>query len=237
MEYVWNPWHGCVMYSDGCRNCYVYRRDGSVGRDASRVEKNKDFDLPVRKKRNGAYKIPPGSRVYTCMTSDFFLDLADGWREEAWRMIRDRKDLFFIIITKRIERFAGSVPLDWGDGYDNVAIMCTMENQRETDLRFPIFNKAKIKHKYVVCEPLLERINMKAYLNDQIKGVSVGGESGDNARICDYDWVLDLREQCISFGVSFTFKQTGACFRKDGKLYHIKRHYQQDQAKKSGINT
>ena len=237
VEYIWNPWHGCVKYSEGCRNCYVYRRDGSVGRDASEVRKNADFDLCVRKKKNGEYKIPSGSLVYVCMTSDFFLDKADGWRPEIWKMLKARGDLKFFIITKRIERFAQCIPEDWGDGYDNVAIMCTMENQRETDLRFPIFNKAMIKHKYVVCEPLLEKIDMRAYLSSQIKGVTVGGESGDMARLCDYDWVLDLREQCISFGVSFTFKQTGACFRKDGKLYHIKRHYQQDQAKKSGINT
>ena len=46
---VWNPWHGCEKYSEGCLNCYVYRRDGSVGRDATRVEKNANFDLPLRR--------------------------------------------------------------------------------------------------------------------------------------------------------------------------------------------
>ncbi|MCK9303605.1 MAG: phage Gp37/Gp68 family protein, partial [Bacteroidales bacterium] len=24
---VWNPWHGCTKYSEGCLHCYVYRRD------------------------------------------------------------------------------------------------------------------------------------------------------------------------------------------------------------------
>ena len=48
---IWNPWHGCRKISAGCLNCYVYRRDESVGRDASAVVKTADFDLPVRRDR------------------------------------------------------------------------------------------------------------------------------------------------------------------------------------------
>ncbi|MDD6313233.1 MAG: DUF5131 family protein, partial [Firmicutes bacterium] len=138
-EYVWNPWHGCRKYSDGCINCYVYRRDGSVGRDASLVTKNKDFDLPLRTTRSGEYKIPPGSHVYVCMTSDLFLDLADSWRNDIWKIINTRNDVKFTIITKRIVRFSECIPDDWGDGYENVRICCTIENQRECDTRLPVF--------------------------------------------------------------------------------------------------
>ena len=88
MSTVWNPWHGCEKYSEGCAHCYVYRRDASVGRDASEVTKNRDFDLPVRKKRDGSFCIPSGETVFSCMTSDFFLPQADAFRSDAWRMIR-----------------------------------------------------------------------------------------------------------------------------------------------------
>lgn len=44
-------------------------------------------------------------------------------------MIKERSDLNFMILTKRIERFFESLPNDWGDGYDNVYIGCTVENQ------------------------------------------------------------------------------------------------------------
>lgn len=71
-QFVWNPWHGCHKYSAGCQNCYVYRRDSSIGKDASEITKNRDFDLPIRQARNGSYKIPDGSTIFTCMTSDFF---------------------------------------------------------------------------------------------------------------------------------------------------------------------
>ena len=51
---IWNPWHGCHKISPGCLHCYVYRRDESVGRDASVVAKTADFDLPIRRGRNWA---------------------------------------------------------------------------------------------------------------------------------------------------------------------------------------
>lgn len=78
-DVVWNPWHGCIKYSEGCTHCYVFRRDESIGRNAEEVFRTKDFDLPLRKTRTGDYKIPSGTRVYLCMTSDFFLDVADPW--------------------------------------------------------------------------------------------------------------------------------------------------------------
>ena len=66
--------------------------------------------------------------VYTCFTPDFFAQDAGSWRAEAWQMIRLRGDLIFLIITKRIDRFQAALPDDWGKGYDNVTICCTIEN-------------------------------------------------------------------------------------------------------------
>ena len=45
---IWNPWHGCHKISPGCKHCYVYRRDESIGKDASVVAKTGDYDLPRR---------------------------------------------------------------------------------------------------------------------------------------------------------------------------------------------
>lgn len=234
---VWNPWHGCKKYSQGCANCYVYRRDGSFGKDSSVIRKNKSFNQPLERAKNGSFKIPSGSILYTCMTSDFFIEEADEWRDDIWRMIRQRSDVEFVIITKRIVRFKECIPLDWGFGYDNVTICCTMENQEQCDIRFPFFNTLPIKKKMIVCEPLLSDIDMSKYLNSKILKVIAGGESGNNARICKYDWILNIRSQCIDANVPFYFKQTGAKFFKDGKLFRIKRKFQHSQAKKAGINT
>jgi len=234
---LWNPWHGCRKISDGCRNCYVYRTDSRYGRDSSVPGKNTDFDLPLRRNRNGEYKIPPGEVVYTCFTSDFFLDAADEWRDEAWEIMRIRSDLRYMIITKRIDRFEQCLPDDWDDGWDNVCIGCTCENQDRADYRLPIFLQAPIKHRRIVCEPLLEDIDLSRYLGGWIEGVVVGGESGNEARLCDYEWVLDIRRQCAERGVPFYFKQTGALFRKEGRVYRIPRRFQHSQARKAGIDT
>ncbi len=234
---MWNPWHGCHKLSAGCKHCYVYRGDSKRGIDSSIVTKTKSFDLPTLKKRNGEYKIPPGTLVYTCFTSDFFLEDADEWRAEAWEMIRSRNDLSFMIITKRIDRLQASLPDDWGDGYDHVTICCTVENQDRADYRLPIYKTAPIKHKIIICEPLLERIDLTPYnIGSWIEQVVAGGESGNEARPCDFDWIMALHDICAEQNVSFWFKQTGAKFLKDGKLYSINYRQQHSQARKAGIN-
>lgn len=235
-DIIWNPWHGCVKWSEGCRNCYVYRRDTSVGRDASKVARTKTFSYPLSKDRSGAYKVPPGASVFCCMTSDFFLDAADPWREEIWDIIRTRSDVHFSIITKRITRFSECIPADWGAGWDNVTICCTVENQRAADERLPLFLSLPIRKKNIVCEPLLSPIHMEKWLGPQIALVIAGGESGTQARPCDYAWILDIRRQCVDAGVSFWFKQTGARLIKDGRMYRIRRQYQHSQARRAGIN-
>lgn len=34
---IWNTWHGCHKISPGCANCYVYRRDETIGKDECRI--------------------------------------------------------------------------------------------------------------------------------------------------------------------------------------------------------
>jgi len=232
----WNPWHGCHKISAGCKNCYVYRIDAKFEKDASVVSKTGDFKLPLKKTRNGSYKLSPGETVYTCFSSDFFLEEADDWRIDAWLMIRLRSDLKFLKITKRIDRFMVNLPDDWGDGYENVTICSTCENQDRADYRLPVLLNLPIIHKAIICEPLLEHINLSPWLNVAIEEVVVGGESGNEARVCNFDWVLDIRNQCAEKQVPFHFKQTGARFMKNGRIYNIKRQDQHAQAAKAGIN-
>ncbi len=234
----WNPWHGCTKISAGCKFCYVYRQDEMYGCEigSNVARKTAAFDLPVKRKRDKSYKLPSGKVVFTCFTSDFLLEDADEWRPDCWRMIRERSDCMFYFFTKRIDRFADCIPADWGDGYPNVLIGCTVENQAMADRRLPIFMSAPIRHKIITAAPLLEQINILPYLDSSIEEVSVGGESGVNARPCHYDWIIDLRRQCVEKNVPFRFHQTGAYFVKDGKLFRIMRKYQLSQAHKAGID-
>lgn len=137
---TWNPWHGCRKISEGCAHCYMYRRALSVGRDPKQIEKTADFALPMKKGKNG-WKIPDGSSIFACMTSDFFLEQADSWRAEAWEMIRARKNIHFFIITKRVLRIGVCLPPDWGEGWGNVSIGATAENQKRLDQRLENFRR------------------------------------------------------------------------------------------------
>ena len=233
---MWNPWHGCHKLSAGCQNCYVYRGDLKRNVDSTIITQTKNFDLPVQKKRNGEYKIPSGTMLYTCFTSDFLVEDADQWRSEAWQMMRLRSDVRFMMITKRIDRLQSVLPDDWGEGYDNVTICCTVENQDRADYRLPIYREMAIKHKIIICEPLLEQIDLRPYIGSWVKQIVVGGESGREARVCDFNWIKEIRNLCVQHNISFWFKQTGAKFMKDGHLYSIRRQFQHSQARRSGLN-
>ncbi|PWJ50372.1 DUF5131 family protein [Faecalicatena contorta] len=232
---MWNPWRGCRRYSDGCKYCYIHKGDSKRGIDTWNIVKTDNFYAPIMKNKSGAYKIKPGQVVYLCFSTDFLIEEADEWRSECWEMIRERSDLHFIFLTKRIERFKDCMPDDWNDGYDNVTVGCTVENQDRADYRLSIFRELPIKHKNIICQPMIEGINLESYL-DNIELVVVGGESDKNARLLDYNWVLNIREQCISNNVHFEFRQCGTHFMKDGKTYTLNVRDLCSQARKANLN-
>lgn len=230
----WEPWTGCYPVSDGCKYCYFYgpysKRYGQ-----NTVIKTPEFDKPIAKNNKGEPKIAAGKIVATCFASDFFIAEADEWRAEAWAMIKSRPDLEFLILTKRIDRFNVSLPSDWGDGYDNVNIGCTVENQEMADYRLPLFLSYPIKRRFAACAPLLTPIDLTLYLHG-LEHVSVGGENGREARECDYEWVLDIRKQCQASGVTFWFKNTGSFFKRDGVVQKVNPYKQSSLAKELDIN-
>lgn len=234
---IWNPWHGCQKISPGCANCYVYRRDAQYGGDSTKVFRTKDFSLPMKRGRGGTLSLQAeGDYVFTCMTSDFFLEAADDWRSDIWDMIRFRTDLHFFIITKRITRMAQCLPPDWGDGYAHVTIGCTVETQNMANIRLPVFFSLPIQHRHIICEPLLEELDLTPWLHaEQLEQVLAGGESGSAARICRWSWIQSLATQCRQADVSFFFKQTGSLFEKDGQCYRIPRNQQHTQAQKGQL--
>jgi protein gp37 len=158
-------------------------------------------------------------------------------------MIQERSDLTFLFLTKRIERFMDCVPPDWGDGYDNVIVGCTVENQDRADYRLAIFDRLPVKRKNIICQPLIGPIDISAHL-ENVELVVVGGESDSRARPLDYAWVLAIREQCIARrdaqiagqDLHFQFRQCGTNFVKDGKTYRLNTRLLCSQARKAGID-
>lgn len=232
---MWNPWRGCHKHSEGCKFCYIHKGDSKRGIDTNNIVKTEKFTAPIERNKKGEYKMKSGQTVYLCFSSDFLVPDADEWRMECWNMIKERSDLHFLFLTKRIERLESCLPEDWGNGYENVTVGCTIENQEKADFRLSIFENLPIKHKNVICQPLIEAINIEKYLK-AVELVVVGGESDYNARPLDYEWVLSIRQQCINTDTHFEFRQCGTHFIKDGKSFTLNVRQLTSQAKKADIN-
>ncbi len=236
----WNLWHGCRKYSEGCENCYMYFLDAvrGVPERASIVCKTGDYKKPLRKNRQGQYKIPSGYCLRINMTSDTFLEEADAWRGDMWKMIRRRSDVRFFILTKRVPRIRECLPKDWGDGYENVELHMTCENQRAFDERWPIFETIPAKHKGMNLAPMLGPMDITpALASGQIEFVGLGGEGFGGRRPCRYEWVKRVSEDCHRYRVNLAFNATGAVFIKNGRTYHLDGQLlQSQQAYKSRLS-
>ena len=238
MHDIWNPWHGCVKCSEGCQNCYMYYLDGLRGKDGAAVYRTgAGFRYPLSKRRDGRYRVQSGEMLRVCMTSDFFLEEADPWREAAWDIIRQRPDVKFFLLTKRPQRVAQCLPADWGEGWENVMFNVTAENQHRADERLPLLLSLPFKHKGVMCAPFIGPVSLARYLlSGQIEQVLCEGENYGGSRPCHYEWVKCLRDECAAYDVTFVFCGTGRRFVKDGRLYRIEgKGLQSRQACLSGL--
>ena len=213
----WNPWHGCTKVSPGCAHCYMYREKERYGQNPELVVRGKTtFKAPLR------WKEP--ALVFTCSWSDWFHEAADGWRDEAWAIIKQTPHLTYQILTKRPERIHDHLPADWGTGYVNVWLGVSIENQRWVE-RAGVLAKIPAAKRFVSAEPLLGPVTFRwagwhpmnaTFTTDHLDGlrlyfdwIIVGGESGPNARPMDLDWARTLRDECAETGVAFFLKQLG----------------------------
>ena len=216
----------------------MYYLDRVRDRNGADIYRTKaGFRYPLSKDRKGNYKIKSGELIRVCMTSDFFLEEADVWRDEAWDIMRQRRDVKFFLLTKRPERVAKHLPKDWGDGWAHIFFNVTCENQKRADERIPILLDLPFKHKGIMCAPFIGPVSIERYLPEgQIEQVICGGENYDGARPCHFDWVRSLHDECVRCDVTFAFIETGTVFIKDGKRYRISnKRTQAQQAYRSGM--
>jgi len=193
-----------------------------VERPSSECFRTNSFDLPIKKDRKKQYKIKSGERLRVNMTSDTFLADADPWRDEMWDIIRTRSDVVFWLLTKRPERVIDHLPADWGDGWENVVIAVTCENQDMFNKRLPYLLNIPAKHKELCLAPLLTDIDIEPALQSgSIEAICVGGENYANPRPCRYEWVQHIAETCYKYRINFCWYETGTNFICNNVLYHI----------------
>ena len=213
---TWNPWRGCRKVSAGCAHCYMYREQARYGRDPKVVVRAKPatFNAPLR------WRTP--KRVFTCSWSDFFIEEADEWRDEAWHIIRATPHLTYQILTKRPERIAAHLPADWGEeGYPNVWLGVSGEDIAHIEERAPYLVGIPIATRFLSAEPWLET-NPRSLLHPAgdslvfyvgtlgvFDWVILGGESGPAARPMNLESARLVRDACVAMRTPFFLKQLG----------------------------
>lgn len=201
---TWNPWHGCIKVSEGCKFCYMYRDKERYGQDPTVVLRSKTkFNEPLK------WKEP--KLIFTCSWSDWFIEQADQWRPEAWEIIRNTPQHTYQILTKRPERILEHLPADWGNGYPNVWLGVSVEN-RDRIGRIKELSKVPSVIKFISAEPLLGPLDLP--LDDKIDWIIVGGESGNDKgkygyRPCEIEWIKDIIEQGWASALPVFVKQLG----------------------------
>ncbi len=196
-EATWNPWHGCSKISPGCAHCYMYRDKRRYGQDPEAVVRSKtSFDAPIKWNR--------GRMIFTCSWSDFFIERADPWREDAWDIIRRTPQHTYQILTKRPDRVKRHLPTGWP--FPNVWLGVSVENPRFY-WRIQALREVACPVRFLSLEPLLGRLPLLPL--EGIAWVVVGGESGPLCRPMSPEWVREIRDQCDVSQAAFFFKQWG----------------------------
>jgi len=206
---TWNPWHGCKKVSTGCKYCYMYRDKERYGQDPTTVLKSKTmFKQPLKWKE--------GKLIFTCSWSDWFIEEADDWRDEAWAIIKATPQHTYQILTKRPERILEHLPADWGDGYPNVWLGISAEDMVSYQQRMEYFKEVKAHVKFISAEPLLNALINIHHDQQFIDWVIIGGESGSlspnakyKARVCDIAWIERIIRQCGEADIPVFVKQLG----------------------------
>jgi len=132
---------------------------------------------------------------------DFIQKVFDVMRRASWHT--------FQVLTKRSKRLLDlSQVIDWPT---NVWMGVSVENSNYT-FRIDHLIQTDAHIKFLSLEPLLGPLP-DLDLHD-IDWVIVGGESGPGARPIREEWVIDIRDQCLTSNVPFFFKQWGGVRRK-----------------------
>ncbi len=249
--HTFNPWWGCTRVSPGCAHCYAETLAHRYGNDvwgkgkARKPASEKVWAEPV-KWNKAAVKVGERHRVFCSSMADVFDEEApEGSRQRLWALINATPELDWLLLTKRPENFAAMLPPDWGDGWRNVWLGVSVENQDMADKRISRLLGVQTVVRFLSVEPMLGPVNLRKVVPEddelgigydslmgalcgnkepggpRISWVIVGGESGYGARPMAASWALSLRDQCQAAGVAFFFKQKGGARDKGGDLESI----------------
>jgi len=237
-----NFWAGCTKVSPACDHCYA---EGLMDTRMHRAKwgphgvrayiKQGWADIRKWQRQAAIFHVIHGRRrrVFINSLSDFFDNHKSiTWRAEAWDLMRECPDVIFMLLTKLPQNIKKMLPADWGDGWENVWIGCTAENQVEYDRRVPVLLTVPARLRFLSMEPLLGTVRfddicidgftvnpltghwdndgpekMHGAIGPKIGWIIVGGESGKGARGIDVEAARSIRNECVKTNTPFMMKQ------------------------------
>lgn len=212
---TWNPVTGCNKISPGCKNCYAERM---AKRLQSMGQPNyvNGFELSLHEsmlERPLAWKKP--RIIFVNSMSDLFHDdVPLSFIQKVFSIMRRAHWHIFQVLTKRTERLLSlNDALDWPE---NVWMGASVENDKY-QYRVNHLAETDAVIKFLSLEPLLGPLD-NLFL-EHIDWVIAGGESGPRSRPIQEEWVVSIRDQCVSSRTPFFFKQWGGTNKKkSGRL-------------------
>jgi len=211
-DHTFNPWVGCTKISPACDHCYAENWAKRTGQAALWMGDRRRTSFDNWHKpllwNHRAKVAGTRHRVFCASLADVFDNqVPEGWRADLWALIADTPSLDWLLLTKRPQNIYKMLPPTWcADGWPNVWLGTTVENQQEADRRIPYLRAIQATVRFLSCEPLLDPIWPDL---TGIHWVIAGGESGGGARVMAPDWARSLREQCAMADVPFFMKQMG----------------------------
>lgn len=209
-DHTFNPWMGCTKVSEGCKHCYA--RDlakNRMGLDLWGDDKERKVTKTtwgnVRKWNREAEKAREIRRVFIGSMMDVFEGRVEleFTRKRMFELIKECQSLVFQLLTKRSWNIRRMLPEDWGEGWSNVWIGVTVEDQYN-DYRVEHLKEIPCVCRFVSYEPAIGPLNLGL---EGIHWVIYGGESGKDHRVENLDWARNMMKQCKEANVPFFFKQ------------------------------
>jgi protein gp37 len=221
-QVTWNPVTGCDTISPGCDHCYartLAKRLKAMGnpkyqRDGHPATSGPGFAVtwhPAALKLPYLWRAP--RLVFVNSMSDLFhARVPEYFIRDVFDVMASTLQHTYQILTKRPQRALrmrdGALP--WPP---NVWLGVSVENDRYL-WRAGLLRHIPAAVRFVSAEPLLgplDRLDLAG-----IGWVIAGGESGPGYRRPEAAWFRGLRDQCVTAGVPFFFKQWGGATPKAG---------------------
>ena len=201
---------GCTPVSDGCKNCYALKMANRLKAMGNKRYQN-GFNVTLHPDLlTEPLKWNKPRMVFVNSMGDMFHEsIPIEYIQRVFSAMRTTSQHTFQVLTKRSARMLElSKSLPWPE---NVWMGVTIESNKYL-YRADNLRSIPAAVKFLSIEPMISQVNDLDLTG--IDWVIVGGESGQSARSIEEEWVINVRDKCISLNIPFFFKQWGGRNKK-----------------------